>query len=97
MLFDGFDWDKGNRLKCRKHGVSLEEIETLFERPALVGPDGAHSAVERRYRVLGRTAAGRFMFLIFTWRERDGLRLIRPISARYMHAKEVAQYGQKIP
>lgn len=96
MLFDGFDWDEGNRLKCREHGVSPEEIETLFERPALVGP-AAHSAVELRYRALGRTPAGRFMFLVFTWRERDGLRFIRPISARYMHAKEVAKYGQKIP
>lgn len=25
--FDGFDWDEGNREKCRKHGVSLPEIE----------------------------------------------------------------------
>ena len=97
MQFDGFDWDEGNRLKCRQHGVSVEEIESLFGRPALVGPDAAHSSVERRYRAMGRTAAGRFVFLVFTWRDRKGLRLIRPISARYMHAKEVASYGEKIP
>lgn len=28
----GFDWDRGNRAKCRKHGVSAEEIEALFLR-----------------------------------------------------------------
>jgi uncharacterized DUF497 family protein len=27
MEFDGFDWDAGNREKCRKHGVSTAEIE----------------------------------------------------------------------
>jgi uncharacterized protein len=26
----GFKWDAGNRAKCQKHGVSLEEIEDLF-------------------------------------------------------------------
>jgi uncharacterized DUF497 family protein len=24
----GFDWDDGNREKCQKHGVALEEVET---------------------------------------------------------------------
>jgi hypothetical protein len=26
----GFDWDDGNRSKCHKHGVSAEEVESLF-------------------------------------------------------------------
>jgi len=26
----GFDWDEGNREKCRKHGVSLAEIEEIL-------------------------------------------------------------------
>jgi uncharacterized DUF497 family protein len=30
MEFDGFDWDHGNRDKCRKHGVSIGEIESLL-------------------------------------------------------------------
>ena len=30
MQVAGFDWDDGNREKCRKHGVSLAEIEALF-------------------------------------------------------------------
>jgi uncharacterized DUF497 family protein len=29
----GFDWDDGNRKKCQKHGVTLDEIEA-----ALTGP-----------------------------------------------------------
>src|ERR1035441_4348033 len=26
----GFEWDTGNRDKCRKHGVSLAAVESLF-------------------------------------------------------------------
>jgi uncharacterized protein len=40
----GFDWDDGNIAKCRKHGVSVEEIEALFENEDLrLAPDIAHS------------------------------------------------------
>jgi uncharacterized DUF497 family protein len=24
--FTGFDWDAGNREKCRKHGLTIEDI-----------------------------------------------------------------------
>jgi uncharacterized DUF497 family protein len=48
----GFNWDEGNREKCRKHGVTIEEIE----------------------------------------REIQKKRFIRPISARFMHAKEIKHY-----
>jgi len=26
----GFDWDDGNREKCRKHGMTLAEIEHVL-------------------------------------------------------------------
>jgi uncharacterized DUF497 family protein len=93
----GFDWDDGNRAKCREHGVSPAEIEALFERPVLIVPDEAHSTNEERLRAIGRTVRGRSVFLVFTIRERDGERLIRPISARYMHRKEVASYEKENP
>ena len=93
----GFDWDDGNRAKCREHGVSPGEIEALFERPVLIVPDETHSTNEERLRAIGKTARGRSVFLVFTIRERDGERLIRPISARYMHRKEVASYEKENP
>ena len=88
----GFDWDEGNRAKCQKHGVTIEEIESVFAGEPAIGPDAAHSAVETRFLAIGRASSGRHVFLAFTWRERDGVQLIRPISARYMHAKEVQHY-----
>ena len=96
MEFDGFDWDWGNREKCQKHGVSIRQIEELFRGFVLVGPDARHSAAEERFRAIGRTADRRGIFVAFTWRLRGKQRLIRPVSARYMHQKEVAAYEEKI-
>lgn len=94
---DGFDWDAGNRAKCEKPGVSLAEIEAVFTKPLLIVPDTGHSKIETRIRALGRTSAGRMIFLVFTVRRKAGLRLIRPISARFMHDKEVASYEEENP
>jgi len=97
MEFDAFDWDDGNRDKCQKHGVSLAEIESLFRGEPLVGPDAGHSKVERRFRAVGVTAKGRSLFVVFTWRRAAKNLRIRPISARYMHAKEVQAHAKEIP
>ena len=93
----GFDWDAGNRAKIQKHGVSVADIEGLFERPLLIVPDTAHSQGETRFRAIGKTAKGRSIFLVFTIRERAGTRFIRPVSARFMHKKEVAHYEKENP
>jgi uncharacterized protein len=89
---DGLNWDEANREKCRKHGVSLEEIETAFRGPMRVFPDPAHSATETRYLGIGRTASGRRVLVAFTYRTIEEQRFIRPISARFMHAKEIKHY-----
>lgn len=47
IAISGFKWDHGNRVKCQKHGVSSETIETLFQRPLAVLPDEAHFALRR--------------------------------------------------
>lgn len=43
-------------------------------------------------RAIGKTAAGRYVFVVFMPRDIDGLTKLRPISARYMHQKEVDHY-----
>lgn len=94
LRFDGFVWDAGNAGKCRSHGMTLAEVESIFAGAPLVGPDPFDPAIERRWRAIGRTASGRPAFVVFTIREAEGERLIRPISARYMHAKEARKYEQ---
>ncbi|MBM3534403.1 MAG: BrnT family toxin [Alphaproteobacteria bacterium] len=93
----GFQWDHANRDKCQKHGVSIEEIEELFGRPVMALPDDAHSGRERRYRAIGRTQTDRHVFIVFTLRSSADGRRIRPISARFMHRKEVAHYEKENP
>ena len=88
----GFDWDDGNRAKCQKHGVSLAEIEALFMSSPRVAPDWKHSQEEDRLIAIGKTNSGRAVFVGFTFRDKNGRRYIRPVTARYMHAKEVAAY-----
>ena len=87
-----FDWDFGNSEKCRKHGVDLEEIEQALVADPIVMGDLRHSLVEARFHAVGRAASGRAVFVVFTIRSRGTEDVIRPISARYMHSKEVARY-----
>jgi uncharacterized DUF497 family protein len=94
---DGFDWDRGNRAKCEKHGLSIATIEGLFTRPLAVLPDAAHSQRESRFRAIGRTEKGRSVFIIFTLRRKGDEVLIRPISARYMHKREIEAFEKENP
>ena len=93
---DGFHWDAGNRVKCQRHGVSVADIEDLFDRPLSVLPDPAHSHNEERFKAIGSNSEGRHILVVFTLREHDGEMLIRPISARFMHQREVRHYEEEI-
>jgi uncharacterized DUF497 family protein len=97
MDVDGleFDWDGANREKCQKHGVSVHAIESLFKGPIAVFPDPKHSGVEERFIGIGKTDDGRSVFIAFTLRRRGQSLLLRPITARYMHRKEVDHYEKE--
>jgi uncharacterized DUF497 family protein len=97
MEFSGFDWDEGNRTKCLKHGLAIAVIERLFQDGVAVLPDEVHSQEEQRFKAIGRTEEGRYVFVVFTLRGTAENRLIRPISARHMHAKEVRAYEKENP
>jgi uncharacterized protein len=88
-----FDWDEGNRQKSwEKHQVDYRECEEVFfNQPLLVNEDVKHSFHEQRYYVLGRSDAGRALFLVFTIRNNK----IRIISARDQSKKERAIYEQQ--
>ena len=91
-VVSGIDWDTGNRAKCQKHGVTSGQVEALFQGSVMVFPDPEHSLKETRYLGIGPTNDGRYILVAFTFRLRDGQQLIRPISARFMHAKEIKHY-----
>jgi uncharacterized DUF497 family protein len=92
--FAGFEWDAGNIEKCAKHGVSRGEIEAVLSGEPALRDDPFDQAIERRLRAIGRTPAGRYIFVVFTFRPSGGQWRIRPISARYMHDREARHYEQ---
>ena len=90
MKISEFEWDAGNWPKCGKHGVSRDEIEQVFLGKPAVMPDPHPD--EPRMRAIGKTQAGRYVFLVFMLRKSLGKTMLRPISARYMHQKEIDHY-----
>jgi uncharacterized DUF497 family protein len=96
MRVDGFDWDAGNYDKCQQHGLGIDEVESVFYGKPLLRVNLKHKAQEKRLYAIGKTQEGRYAYVVFTFRSREGLDLIRPISARYMHKKEIAYYEKEI-
>ena len=86
----GVQWDAGNTDKnWERHSVSQGECEQIFfQRPITIAPDREHSKQEPRYAVLGQTASGRRLTIVFTVRGS----LIRVISARDMSRAERRRY-----
>jgi len=87
-----FDWDEGNIAKCQKHGVSIGEIEfVLSSSPHITEDPYPHEA---RFRIVGKNKTDRVVFIVFTLRKIGPITKIRPVSARYMHQKEMSKYFQ---
>ena len=86
----GFEWHEGNATKnWEKHVVTQAECEqAFFNRPLLVRRDKGHSLTEPRLYGLGKTDAGRLLFVAFTIRGDK----IRVISARDMTTQERERY-----
>lgn len=73
--------------------MTREEIEQVFTGTPAVQPDPFPD--EPRMRAIGKTAAGRYVFVVFMLRQVKGLPRLRPISARYMHQKEIDHYERQ--
>jgi uncharacterized protein len=92
LMVAGFDWNDGNTQECLRHGMALAEIGSIFEGSPVVAPDLKQSAAEDRFLAIGMTPEDRRAFAAFTFRGAAGARLIRPITARYMHEEEFKAY-----
>jgi uncharacterized DUF497 family protein len=87
-----FTWDPGKAAaNFSKHGVSFEDASTVFRNPlAKVLPDPTHSEQEQRSLIIGHSAGGRLLLVVFT---ESGDR-IRIISARDASARERREYEE---
>jgi uncharacterized DUF497 family protein len=87
-----FTWDPGKAAaNLRKHGVTFEDASSVFRNPlAKVLPDPTHSEREQRSLILGHSAGGRLLLVVFTETEER----IRIISARDASARERREYEE---
>ncbi len=91
----GFEWDAGNKEKnWIAHKVTAAECEEIFfNEPLFILPDFVHSKEEERFYALGKTNLGRLLFISFTIRNQN---IIRVISARDMSRKEKMHYDNLV-
>jgi uncharacterized DUF497 family protein len=75
--------------------VSKAEIEHVLRSSPFVLPDRYPEDMETRFDAVGQNADGRYVFVVFTLRDKAGRRRIRPLSARYMHRKEIENYERQ--
>ena len=87
-----FEWDpRKAEINLAKHGISFPEAVTAFGDPlAQIIDDPDHSMGERRCVLLGQSARGRFLVVLFTER-REAIRLI---SARRATPRERRRYEE---
>ena len=93
LRVSGFNWDKGNRVKCQNMVFRLRTSKPF----SLTVPELTPIRNTRRTRIVavGGTSTGRPVFVAFTIRAANNRRFIRPVTARFMHAKEVAAYEEE--
>ena len=77
----------------RKHGVSFDEAESVFDDPlAVTVEDRQHSKQEPREVIVGHSETGRLLFVCFVERQEA----IRLISARQVTRQERKNYENNI-
>lgn len=90
-----FEWDDQKATSnVAKHGVSFEEASTVFDNPlAAIFDDPAHSTDELREVIIGHSAQGRVVVVIFTERAETAIRII---SARQATKREQHEYEENL-
>ena len=87
-----FEWDESKAVaNLKKHGVSFEEVKSVFNNAlAVIFDDEAHSIGERREIIIGHSQNNRLLLISFTERNQ----VIRIISARLATRREKDDYEQ---
>jgi len=84
----GFDWDNANVGHILRHAVTPFEVEEAT--------GGKHAIIpartvkrERRWKLFGKTASGRYLVVVFTLRRK----LFRTVTAYEMDSVERSKYA----
>jgi uncharacterized DUF497 family protein len=78
-----FDWDAANLGHIRAHGVTAPEVEeATAHRHEII--EAKEVRGEKRWKLFGKSAAGRYLVVVFTIRERR----FRTVTAYTMNRDE---------
>ena len=86
-----FDWDSHNEDHVFRHGIAPWEAEDALLDPRRTRIETTHANLERRWAVLGATAAGRLLVVVFTKRGSQ----IRVVTARHATRLERRRYRRR--
>jgi uncharacterized DUF497 family protein len=92
-----FEWDKNKeKTNILKHGVTFEEASYVFADPFVLSKfDDDHSDDEDRYILLGKSLSETILVVIHTFKDQNGIELVRIISARKATKKERKVYQKR--
>jgi uncharacterized protein len=72
-----YEWDPAKaKANLRTHGVSFFEAVTVLEDDFALTREDPDSEEEQRFVTLGMSSFGNLLVVVYTYRERDGIRLI---------------------
>ena len=86
-----FDWDTANVGRILRHSVKPAEVEDAVAKPHVTIPAQTVKG-ERRWKLFGKTASGRYLVVVFTIRRA----MLRTVTAYDMSAAERRMYGPQI-
>jgi uncharacterized protein len=92
-----FEWDVNKeKLNIQKHGVNFEQASYVFADPfALSIFDAKHSEKEDRWVLLGKSSNELILIVVHTFRDSNGIELVRIISARKATKYEKSTYDTR--
>ena len=83
-----FEWGEAkNRANIKKHGFDLADAEEMFRSVLVVDPNSRDDYGEKRWVGLG-TVGGRIVYVVFTERDLDTVRIISLRKASHRERKE---------
>ncbi len=90
-----FEWDKQKaQANIKKHGVSFEEAQTVFDDLlAYIFDDEWNSVDEHRELIIGHSNTGKLLIVSFTERQPG---VVRIISSRQTTGKERKSYEKRV-
>lgn len=89
MHIDRLYWDDWNVEHIASHRVQPQEVEEVFTSRG----KQIYHAWKGRYRMLGRTEAGRYLMIVFDYPSRGGAAYV--VTARDMDDKERTLFNRR--